>query len=73
MVKHITEKEFDAFCVALRIFGEHIVQSGFFDNDRKNLAELIKSYINHNFQRKITLAELSFFFHCSTAAIKEII
>ena len=66
-----TEKEFEAFGEALRIFGEHIVNSGFFDNDRKSLAELIKSYINHNFHSKITLSELSLCFHCSTVTLTE--
>lgn len=66
-----TNAEFEAFSEALRIFGEHIVRSGFFDNDKKNLAELIKSYINHNFHRKITLSELGYHFHCSTVTLTE--
>jgi AraC-like DNA-binding protein/ligand-binding sensor protein len=66
-----TEQEFEAFSEALRIFGEYIVNSGFFDNDRKSLAELIKGYINHNFQSKITLSELSLCFHCSTVTLTE--
>lgn len=66
---HNNEK-IQALSDTLALFAQHIGREGFVKDDY-TLGELIKDYINKNFQRKITLAELSMNIHCSTVSLTE--
>ncbi len=67
----LTQQTEEAYLRILEILSEHIQHYGGIGGEKIILAKLIKAYIRDNLRRKITLADLSWSFHCSTVTITQ--
>jgi len=67
----LSEQNEDAYLKMLQLLAEHIQHYGGIGDERIILAKLIKAYIRDNLRRKITLADLSWSFHCSTVTVTQ--
>jgi AraC-like DNA-binding protein len=61
----------EALLHMLELLGQHIVESGWLDNDIESLADLAQIYLDRNYHRKLSLSEISLHFHCSTVTLTE--
>ena len=66
-----TEEEYEVLCQTLRVFADRIAEGGLFMGDTGNVAHLTLRYLQGNYSQRITLAELSRVFHCSTVTLTE--
>jgi hypothetical protein len=65
---HFSKERLESFSHVLEMLAEYIGSKGLFPSQEKSAGQLVKEYLSGNFQRKITLAELGLYLHCSNAS-----
>lgn len=68
---HYSSKELDAYCHLLEVFSQYLKDLHALPLHRQSIGQLTKHYIQENFNKKISLAELSMNLHCSTVTLTE--
>lgn len=68
---HFTEKKEIAVRDLLSLFASYIVENNLLPDTDWEIAKIVRRYLSHNFDRKITLSDLSKKLHCSTVTLTQ--
>lgn len=60
-----------AICNVLSLIAEHIERESIIRDSQKTVGQLTKAYVKRNLSKKITLADLSAYAHCSAVTLTE--
>ena len=68
---HFSKERLESFSHVLEMLAEYIASKGLFPAQPKSAGQLVRDFLIKNYHRKISLAELGLYLHCSTVTLTE--